>query len=328
MNTDLTLERLPATARRPTNGLSVNNNSILSRLIPKDKWYKFTIFWSLTQLLFIGILEGVVMKIHYDYIYNDLSNYSQSPSEGEVLLRTVPNAKALIVYQALFICAQAFQFFLCIDAIYSLSMIQLVATAIFNWALFAYSIMQYQQAANVITENIAEINPKIHPTKQMEIIVIVLMSVFSTVWAYLAYKLYNLFGWKLYKEMGADMSLMKSLRLYHIYTMLLKLDVFFFFGFDIQFLVLVLIQRPGGGVGMALTIVHAALVVPLTPALLAVAYFAVRKERRSFTIVTLLGFFGGIIFLIYMMVDARSNTEKYLNSKNSITFFSNFKFLF
>ncbi len=320
MNTDLTLERLPATFKRPH---SVHNQSFLAKFIPRDRWYQFTIIWSLLQFIVVGILEGIIVKIHYDYVQK-LKEYPQIPNVDQTILTTVPNAQALIVYQSLFICAQAFQLFLCIDAITSLSVIQIIAVAVFNWSLFGYSIMQYNQASNVVNENISVLDPIIHPTAKFEIVVIGLMVMFSMVWAYLAFKLYKLFGWKLYKEIGADVSIMKSLRLYHIYMMLLKLDTFFFFGFDIQFLVLVLISRPGRSVDTSVTVTHMAAVIPLTIILLAVAFFAVRKESRKLTYITLVGFFAGIFFLIAKVIEVWTNSDpgKYLNSKKSITFFS------
>jgi len=180
--------------------------------------------------------------------------------------------------------------------------------------------MQLNQASNVVNESIALPNGfVVHPTETYEIVVIVFMSIFATVWAYLAYKLYNLFGWKLYKEIGADVTMMKSLKLYHIYMMLLKLDVFFFFGFDIQFLVLVLIN---GRPGTPDAVVHMALVIPCTIALLTTAFYAVQKESKNLTILALIGFFAGTVFLIERLVDVFTNTDgKYLNSKKSISFF-------
>jgi hypothetical protein len=313
MNTDLTLERLPATAKRPVREQEDVNQSFLSKFakfIPKEKWFQYTIVWSFFQLFLIGILEGCIVQIHNDYVQT---------LEPVGLGASVPNAKALIVYQILFILAQAFQLFLCIDAITSLSIIQIIATAVFNWALFGYSIMQYIQASNVTNGTITPANFSVHPTKTLEIVVIVLMSIFVCVWSYLAYKLNNLFGWKLYKDLGADVSMMKSLKLYHIYMMLLKLDIFFFFGFDIQFLVLVLIN---GRPGTSDALIHICLIIPSTIAVITTAFFAILKENRVLTNLALIGFFAGTIFLIERLVNVLTNTDgKYLNSKRSITFF-------
>jgi hypothetical protein len=310
MNSDLPLERLSVTSSRPNSEYQEKQSSV-SRFIPKDKWYKFTIAWSFFQFLVIGILEGCIVKIHTAYV-QDLSSLPSGSSNS------VGNAKALIVYQIIFILAQCFQLYLCIDAITSLSIIQIVATAAFNWAIFGYSIMQFNQAKNV-TSGI-DLPPGLvaHPTATIEIVVIGFMSIFAVVWAYLAYKLYNLFGWKLYKEMGADVSIMKSLKLYHIYMMLLKLDAFFFLGFDIQFSVLVLVANRGNNEAF----IHMLLIIPCTIAVLATSYFSVRKENMNLTIVALIGLLIATAFLFERLANVMTETStKYLNSKNSITFF-------
>lgn len=54
--------------------------------------------------------------------------------------------------------------------------------------------------------------------------------------------------------------------------MFVKLDVFFFFGFDVQFLVLVLINQQND---LNSLIIHAAVAIPLTVILLMFAYYGV-----------------------------------------------------
>ena len=307
---DLTLHRLggdqgPSTTmdyhNLPSSQLIKDQPTFWERVFPREKWTQITISWSVLQFIVISILEGFILKTHYQFV-ESLSNvkFPVDPATGEPP-NIVPNSRALIVYQALFICAQAFQLFLCLDAIYSLSVIQLASTALFNFALFVYSIIQYTQAANLLSSqdiaNLARLAPSLtpHPTKFLEFVVIGLMCIFAIGWAFLAVKLYKVFGWTIYKELGADVSVMsnnflsavkwyvdlsnhplESLRIYHIYLMLLKLDVFFFFGFDIQFLVLVLINQQDD---INSLIIHAAVAIPLSMILLAVAYYAVTCSK-------------------------------------------------
>ena len=253
MNANLTLHRVPGTIHYNNNNHSNSSQSqqnVFQRLFPKDKWTRFTIIWSILQFLVISTLEAFVMNVHWEYVKKLQSATSLLPLDlsGQPI-NVVPNAKALLVYQVLFICAQLFQLYLCADAILNLSVIQLVATALFNTALFGYSIMQFNQAANIISSedfsHLQSVVPNLspHPTKPYEFAVMASMALFVAVWIPLAFKLYKVFGWSIFKEMGADISLRKHLQLYHIFLMLLKLDVFFFFGFDLQFLVLVLIDQ-------------------------------------------------------------------------------------
>jgi hypothetical protein len=133
-------------------------------------------------------------------------------------------------------------------------------------------------------------------------------------------KLYKIFGWTLFKELGADISVRNSLQLYHVYVLLLKLDVFFFFGFDLQFLILVLISQD---TDMTNLMIHAALAIPLSVIVLTIAYYGVREENRILTYSTWVGLIGAIVYLLIRLVDIFTTTQKnkYLSSKNSLTFF-------
>ncbi len=107
------------------------------------------------------------------------------------------------------------------------------------------------------------------------------------------------------------------LYLYHIYILLLKFDVYFFLGFSFQFATLVI------GI-FSDTIIHLAISIPGTVFLLALAYYAVRKENKMLVYATLAAFLVGIGYLvsklwaIYVQGDSR-----FESSKNSLTLFSN-----
>jgi hypothetical protein len=104
--------------------------------------------------------------------------------------------------------------------------------------------------------------------------------------------------------------------------MLLKLDVFFFFGFDVQFLVLVLINQQQD---LNSLIIHAAVAIPLSMILLTLAYYGVRFENRVLTGVTAVGLIGAMTYMVLKLVDIWTTTDsrKYLSSKKSLTFFGN-----
>jgi hypothetical protein len=143
-----------------------------------------------------------------------------------------------------------------------------------------------QQASSWITPpSFAEAVTGFHPTKTVEILVIVTLLTFCLGWLFLTWKLYYVFGWTTYKEMGADVEVRSKifltkdvLYLYHIYILLLKVDVFFFLGFSLQFAWLVL-QAAADTVTPATGIspfqLHLFISIPGTLVMLLFAYFAV-----------------------------------------------------
>ncbi|KAJ3052719.1 hypothetical protein HK097_005811 [Rhizophlyctis rosea] len=283
------------------------------RQIPRDFWAKFAIGWSGAQFLILACVEvGLAVK-HYQYT-QDLINLGVSRGERN-------NATALTLYHGLVVASQAFQLFLCFDAVVHSSMIQLGSTTAFNTALFGYSIIQYTQANSILSvqnqARASEASIGVHPTATLEMVVIAFSAIFTLGWFVITQRLYRVFGWSVFKELGADIGVKRRLKLYHIYLMLLKLDVFFFMGFDLQFLVLVLIGKDKEAI-----ITHTAIAIPVTIGMLVVAYLAIRRESSILMSITLIAFSGGIGYLISKLVDVITNTTpKYEGSKKSLTFF-------
>lgn len=199
-----------------------------------------------------------------------------------------------------------------------------MTTTAFNWAIWVYAIVQYAQAANWITSptsSLIDIATNIHPTRAAEIALIAIGFLFCVGWLFLTWKLYFVFGWTTYKEMGADVNVRNVLYLYHIYVLLLKVDVFFFLGFDIQFLALVLKNFD------TTFIVHVFISIPGTIGALVIGYYAIRKENKSMVYTTLVLCVILIGYLISKLVDVNSSDTRFSSSKNSLTFFSTLPYL-
>jgi hypothetical protein len=108
------------------------------------------------------------------------------------------------------------------------------------------------------------------------------------------------------------------LYLYHIYILLLKFDVYFFLGFSFQFAMLVIVVQSD-------TIQHLAISIPGTIILLALAYYAVRKENKILVYATLISFVAGIGYLVSKLAAIYiQNDRRFEASKNSTTLFSIF----
>lgn len=253
-----------------------------------------------------------------------------NPGQNAFLL----NSQALSVYHGIFIVAQLFQFALLYDAVVNSSMMQLLATLAFNVLSWIYTIMQYLQAvglANLLQRDRLTIPPGlvVHPTTALEIILIVVMAGFCLGWLFVTKRLHSLFGWRIFRELGADVGLKSQLFMYHFYIMLLKIDVFFFLGFSFQFLILVSARQ-----GDTLQLwSHALIATPLSIALLVISYYGVKRENKYMMYCTFAGLFALVIYLatkvrlLTQLVDmygANFNTDKYAGSRNSLSLFGKF----
>ncbi|KAJ1553948.1 hypothetical protein HK096_005680 [Nowakowskiella sp. JEL0078] len=253
------------------------------------------------------------------YTCSKLNCYGASATEVKANSRAVP------IYQGIFILAQGFQLVLSFDSVLNSSVMQLLSTTVFNIALFGYSIIQWTQGNTLagLAKNTAATIPGFvaHKSNLIELVIIGLMAIYSILWVIVTIRLYKVFGWSIFKELGADIAVRRRLTLYYIYVMLLKLDTFFFVGFLGQYLLLVLITPEADG-GDSKAWIYGGVSLPLSIILLAIAYYAIRRESNILMTLVLIGLSGVMGFLVTRLVDIFVNTTRYIGSKNSLTFFA------
>jgi hypothetical protein len=108
----------------------------------------------------------------------------------------------------------------------------------------------------------------------------------------LGWKIYNEFGWKVYKYIGADRRLKKMYTSYQVFQCLVKFDVFFFVGFCVQFIGLVLEKGD-----WEYYVTWAAL--PLSVLLLIEGHLAARHENKWMMATFMSGCVGAMIYFVY-----------------------------
>ncbi|KAJ3221784.1 hypothetical protein HK099_003117 [Clydaea vesicula] len=298
------------------------NKSWKRFFVVENVYSRIALAWTILQLVLISILELVILVVNKQN-YNKLTSVATLNSTRDLdLLGLEKNASALTVYHSLFIVAQFFQLLLAFDGIYNRSIIQIVSTTCFNLICCAYSVVQSFQAFDIFHKAKGLILGSNHPTFTLEIIVIVLMVIFSIGWIFLSFKLYRVFGWEIFKDLGADKTVKDQLFVYHIFLMLLKLDVFFFIGFTVQYLILVIsYAQSNTTIDMW---VHGCIAMPSALILLIIAYLAVHKESNILMAALLLGLSTGIGYLISKIIDVTtspSDSRKYVGAKNSLASF-------
>jgi heterodisulfide reductase subunit A-like polyferredoxin len=99
--------------------------------------------------------------------------------------------------------------------------IQILAIVAFNCAMVAYAGVQVKQASDILVRTsddslsnmiltyfarAADPTPY-HASQPYEIVVLSLMVVFASGFAFIAYRLYKEFGWTIYKKIGADLAM-------------------------------------------------------------------------------------------------------------------------
>jgi hypothetical protein len=162
--------------------------------------------------------------------------------------------------------------------------------SIFNALFLLYAIIQINEVQQAMAD--ASSGATSIPIRVLTIIIPVVISVAEIAYIALGWKIYHEFGWKVYKFLGADRRIKKLYANYQIYECLVKFDVFFWVGFSVQFIWLVLENND-----WEYYVTCAAL--PLSLILLVEGHLAARHENKWMMATFMCGCVGAMIYFIY-----------------------------
>ncbi|KAJ6627140.1 hypothetical protein B0H10DRAFT_1995630 [Mycena sp. CBHHK59/15] len=219
--------------------------------------------------------------------------------EGELLIQINKNPTSadrvvghkMPVYLSIFALAHVFQFVMAVDAVYARNTLQFICLTIFNALFLVYAVIQIGEIRQLDTSSATGSIP----INALTTIIPIVIAIAEIAYIALGWKIYHEFGWKVYKFLGADRRIKKMYANYQIYECLVKFDVFFWAGFSVQFIWLVLLDHD-----WEYYVTCAAL--PLSLVLLVEGHLAARHENKWMMFTFISGCGGAMIYFVYKLV--------------------------
>ncbi|KAL8868429.1 MAG: hypothetical protein Q9174_004999 [Haloplaca sp. 1 TL-2023] len=216
---------------------------------------------------------------------------------GEEKLTSRPT-RTIPTFLALYIFGFVYQLILVYDALRLKNTIQVIGLCIYNVGLLVYAAVQMDQIHQAVEELSGRnnIDAAVWDIEKPYLIAIPCVIAFGTVLlAIIAWKLYDEFAWTIYKHISADLRMKRRYLTFQIYIALLKFDFFFFLGFTIQFVVVVVNQHNSE---FYLTIAA----IPVTIIILLLAGFFTRKENAPGMLAVIVLYFAGLAYFLFKLV--------------------------
>ncbi|KZT06768.1 uncharacterized protein LAESUDRAFT_699590 [Laetiporus sulphureus 93-53] len=222
-------------------------------------------------------------------------------------------SKKMPIYLSIFAMAHVFQFGMALDAVYAQNTLQFIALTIFNALFLFYAIVQIGEIDSTsISESTSVIS--IHA---LTMIIPIIISVAELAYIALGWKIYKEFGWKVYKYLGADRRIRAMYAYYQIFLCLVKFDLFFWVGFSVQFIWLVLSKH---NTEYYLT----CLAFPVSILVLIDGHIAARRENKWMMYIFMTGCLGALVYFMYKLVKVLllRKTATYIFVWKTLTIFS------
>ncbi|TDL28843.1 hypothetical protein BD410DRAFT_818288 [Rickenella mellea] len=199
--------------------------------------------------------------------------------------------RRLPVYLGIFAFAHLFQFAMALDAVYARNTLQFIFLTVFNAMLLVYGVVQISEISDLNATGISQSNI---PVSALTTTIPIVIGVAEIAYVALGWKIWSEFGWKVYKLLGADRRVKRMFAHYQIFVCLIKFDVFFFIGFSVQLIWLVLNRT-----NWEWYVTCAAL--PLSFLLLVEGLMAARQEHKAMMQTFMAGCVGAMVYFVYKL---------------------------
>jgi len=271
------------------------------RVLPDSIACRLYVITVVVETIIDLVIEGdILLRFHEaDKSQPTVSPPSVSPPSNGLAIAS----KKMPVFLAVFAFAHVFQLGMALDAVYARNTLQFFALTVFNALFLFYAVVQSSEVRHSVTAVSSQSGLSHIPINVLTALLPIVISLAELAYIALAWTIYNEFGWKVYKFLGADRQIKKMFAVYQIFQCLVKFDIFFWVGFCVQFTFLVLNDH-----SWEFYLTCAAL--PLSIVLLVEGHLAARYENKWMMTSFLSGCVGAMTYFSFKFVKVIINKNQ------------------
>ncbi|RIA93678.1 hypothetical protein C1645_803935 [Glomus cerebriforme] len=270
--------------------------------VTESRYTKAFVITSIIQTIILIFLQIRILNRN-SFLYVNVITPSVKNKEDDscTLIITVSRFMMIITENVMFILFNLYQFYFCLNAIFHQNTMQIFAIVIINIVYVVLGIVQMIDI-NLYGNKIDSICPGLHLDNNFvlyelpHILVLVTLAILMTT---LSWKLYQQFGWNIYKKIGADIEMQRRFKAILIFKMLLKIDLLFVILYNVLILpplLYIMINSNELNRDQIILVFGSLASLILVIFFQALAYKSMEKEWKS-------GIFVFVIFWIFVVSD-------------------------
>ncbi|CAK7894050.1 hypothetical protein CAAN1_02S02014 [[Candida] anglica] len=238
--------------------------------------------------LLISIVSAILVLLFEVYMYAVINIHKKDINSTE-------RYTEMSIYLSLFIFASLYQVALTILGLREKNMLLLTSLCIFYCCMLVYTGIQFQEVHNNITEILEGKWKVATAATNIATIAVLGFTLISQAWL-IFFVLRKDVSWFQYKKIGGDIKIRRMYNIFQVHRSLLIFDFFFFIGFTVQFLVIMVADKHS--VEFILTVC----VLPITLIVLFLSDFATTRELLWVSLTSIALFSGGCAYVLFKMI--------------------------
>ncbi|MCJ1229814.1 hypothetical protein MMC12_006484 [Toensbergia leucococca] len=267
--------------------------------------------WTWAFVAVTSVQAAIVLAFEsYSFAKFQLALYGNYTSNE--YSRTIPT------FLTLYIFAFIYQLILVWDALRLKNTIQVIGLCIFEGPLLIYAAIQLDQIKDAVNNLGGFIHMDVWTMTRPYLVAIpCIIALFGCAMSAIAWKLYDEFAWTIYKHISADLRMKRRYLTFQIYIALLKFDFFFFLGFTIQFVVIVVKKKD---IEFSLTLAA----IPVTIIILLMAWFFTIRENKAGMVAIIFLYIAALAYFLFKLVRMYQPSRErfYIPVRRSLTTFA------